>query len=87
MADICPYTGPLLAIAVRHAADTRGAGVVASAASAGGVFVLALALLHGIASGLHRADVPRRLRGPALTLVAAALLSLAFMGFSGIAGL
>jgi electron transport complex protein RnfA len=35
---------------------------------------------------LETADVPKGMRGMAITLVAAGLLSLAFMGFSGVDG-
>jgi electron transport complex protein RnfA len=77
----------LLALAVRHAADTRGTALVSGVVGAGAAFCAAFVLLDGITERLDRADVPERLRGPAVRLVAAALLSLAFMGFSGVAGL
>jgi electron transport complex protein RnfA len=47
-------------------------------------FTLALLLMAGIREQLALADIPRGMKGFALSLVTAGLLSLAFMGFSGI---
>ena len=76
----------LLTIAVRHAVESRGIGLAPAIVGAGAVFGAALALLGALTERLER-TVPDRLREPALRLAAAALLSLAFMGFAGIGGL
>ncbi len=47
-------------------------------------FGLALVIFSGIREKLAHADPPRCFRGVALALVTAGLLSLAFMGFSGL---
>ncbi len=47
-------------------------------------FALALVLFAGIRERLDLADVPKPLRGTAIALITAGLLSLAFMGFSGL---
>ena len=47
-------------------------------------FGLALVIFSGIREKLEHADPPRCFRGIALALVTAGLLSLAFMGFSGL---
>ena len=47
-------------------------------------FGLALVIFSGIRERLAHADPPRCFRGVALALVTAGLLSLAFMGFSGL---
>ncbi len=49
---------------------------------------VALARLHlaGIRERLNFSDVPRDFRGVAITLIIAAILAMAFMGFSGIGG-
>lgn len=47
-------------------------------------FGLALVLFAGIRECLDHADPPKAFRGVALALVTAGLLSLAFMGFSGL---
>jgi electron transport complex protein RnfA len=52
--------------------------------SAGCGFALALAIFAGLRERIDRADPPRAFRGVAIALVAAGLLSLAFMGFGGL---
>ena len=52
--------------------------------SAGIGFTLALVLLAGLRERLEFADVPTPLRGTAIALITAGLLSLAFMGFAGL---
>ena len=51
----------------------------------GGIgFTLAIVIMAGIREELTHADVPRPLRGAAITLFVAAILSMAFLGFAGI---
>jgi electron transport complex protein RnfA len=53
----------------------------------GGIgFTLAIVLMAGIREELETADVPEPLKGPAITLITAGLMALAFMGFKGMAG-
>lgn len=52
--------------------------------SAGIGFTLALAIMAGIRERLELADIPKPLQGFPITLVLAGLLSIAFMGFSGL---
>lgn len=47
-------------------------------------FTLALVLFAGIRERMELADVPNILKGTAIALITAGLLSLAFMGFSGL---
>ncbi len=47
-------------------------------------FALALLIFTGLREKIDRADPPRCFRGVAISLVTAGLLSLAFMGFSGL---
>ena len=49
-------------------------------------FTLAICLMAGIRERLNFSDVPRDFRGVAITLIVAAILAMAFMGFSGIGG-
>ena len=49
-------------------------------------FGLALTVFAGIREQLDLANVPKGMRGMAIVLVSAGLLSLAFMGFSGVDG-
>ncbi|MEE8342761.1 MAG: electron transport complex subunit RsxA [Gammaproteobacteria bacterium] len=65
----------------------QGHGFVQSAvfgfgAAAG--FSLVLVLFAAMRERIVHADVPAAFRGPAITLVTAGLMSLAFMGFSGL---
>lgn len=57
---------------------------VVFAFAAGLGFALALAIFSGMREVLARADTPRAFKGVAAALVAAGLLSLAFMGFGGL---
>ena len=53
----------------------------------GGVgFTLALIIMSGLREQLDLADVPSVVKGVAITLMLAGILSLAFMGFAGIGG-
>ncbi len=47
-------------------------------------FTLAIVLLAGIRSRIREEDLPRPLRGAPIVMIAAALMSIAFMGFSGL---
>lgn len=57
---------------------------VVYAASIAVGFTLALILMAGIREQLSLSDIPKGMKGFPLSLVTAGLLSLAFMGFSGI---
>lgn len=56
------------------------------ALGAGTGFTLALLLISGLREQLDFAEVPNVMRGTVLTLVVAGVLSLIFMGFSGLGG-
>jgi electron transport complex protein RnfA len=47
-------------------------------------FALALVVFAGLREQLELADVPKGMSGIAIVLITAGLLSLAFMGFSGV---
>ena len=51
---------------------------------AGVGFTIALIIMAGIRERLELADIPDALKGTAITLIIAGLLSMAFMGFSGL---
>ena len=59
---------------------------VVYAFSTGIGFALALIVFAAIREQLDMVDVPRGMRGMSVVLVTAGLLSLAFMGFSGLEG-
>lgn len=52
--------------------------------AAGGGFMLAMVLFSGVRSRLETADIPAGLRGLPITLIAASIVSLSFLGFAGI---
>lgn len=56
------------------------------AVGAGLGFTIALSIMAGLREQLDLADVPNVVKGAALTLVLAGILSLAFMGFGGLGG-
>ena len=47
-------------------------------------YTLAIILLAGVRSRIHEEDIPAPLRGAPIVLISAALMSIAFMGFSGL---
>lgn len=57
-----------------------------NALGAGLGFMLAMLLFSGVRERLETADIPEFLKGLPMTLVAAALVSLSFLGFAGIGG-
>jgi len=59
---------------------------VVYALGAGSGFTLALVLMAGLREKLELAAVPDVVRGTALSLVLAGILSVAFMGFAGLGG-
>jgi len=66
---------------------SKGYGFVESvvyALGAGAGFTLALILIAGLREQLEFAEVPNTVKGTALTLLIAGILSLTFMGFSGL---
>lgn len=70
-------------------ATNRGYGLLESvvfALGAGGGFTLALVLMAGLREETELSDVPALMRGTALNLLLAGILSLAFMGFAGLFG-
>ncbi|MBN1765768.1 MAG: RnfABCDGE type electron transport complex subunit A [Sedimentisphaerales bacterium] len=56
---------------------------VVASFGAGLGFTLAICIMGGIRENLEWADIPQALRGAGITLITAAIMTLAFMGFSG----
>ena len=80
----CAVMGAAL-LAVRQEFTLPEAVVFGVAASIG--FSLALVIMAGIRERLELADLPAALQGSAVTLITAGILSLAFMGFTGMVSL
>jgi electron transport complex protein RnfA len=75
----------ILALALFQTSKDYGLveGIVFSL-GAGGGFTLALVLMAGIRQEVDLSDVPSVIKGTALNMIIAGLLSLAFMGFAGL---
>ena len=68
-------------------ATNKGYGFVEGmiyALGAGLGFTLALVLMAGLREETELAEVPRLIRGTAMNLIIAGILSMAFMGFAGL---
>lgn len=79
----------VLGVAIQNITKFGGAEMsflksVVYAASAGLGFTLAIVLFAGVRERLESSDIPEFLKGMPITLVSASLLSIAFMGFSGL---
>ena len=70
---------------VENYADNFGYALINSL-GAGLGFLLAMVIFAGVRTKLEKANVPDFLKGLPITLVSAAITSLAFMGFNGIGG-
>jgi electron transport complex protein RnfA len=55
------------------------------ALGAGGGYTLAMCMMAGLRSELEFADIPKSMQGPALVLLIAGIMAMAFMGFAGLA--
>lgn len=76
----------VLGVAVLNVREKYSFGKSVVFAFAAGVgFGLALAIFAGLRERIDRANPPRAFRGVAIALVTAGLLSMAFLGFSGLA--
>ena len=68
-----------------YAAQNYGFGhAMVNSFAAGAGFMLAMVLFAGVRSRIETADVPKGLRGLPITLVAASIVSLSFLGFAGL---
>jgi electron transport complex protein RnfA len=56
---------------------------VANALFAGGGFLLVMIIFSGVRARMERCDIPVSLHGMPITLIAAGILSLSFIGFGG----
>ena len=68
-----------------YAAQNYGFGhAMVNSFAAGAGFMLAMVLFAGVRSRIETADVPKGLQGLPITLVAASIVSLSFLGFAGL---
>ena len=77
----------VLGITTINIDDGLGFGLsLINALGAGIGFMLAMILFAGVRSKLNTADIPEFLKGLPITLIAAAIVALSFLGFAGIGG-
>ena len=82
----CAVLGVTMLVLEKAAADvTYGYGhALVNAFGAGIGFLVAMVMFAGVRQRLETCDIPKSLRGLPLTLVAASLTTLSFLGFSGL---
>ena len=78
----CAVLGVCILIWMKNQATVAGSLVYSVFGGLG--FTLAIVIMAGIREELEFADIPAPLRGIPITLLTAAILGLAFMGFAGI---
>jgi electron transport complex protein RnfA len=70
---------------VDNPADAWDLGRSLTLAFFGGIgFTIAIVIMAGIREELEFCDIPEALKGAAITLIVAGILSMAFMGFNGV---
>jgi len=77
----CAILGAALLMVIRNYSFAQS---VVFGLGSGIGFLLALVLMAGIREDLNYCDVPAPFRGVGISLILAAILSLSFMGFSGL---
>lgn len=82
----CAVLGVTMLVLEKGAADpTFGYGAsLVNAFGAGVGFLVAMVLFAGVRERLELCDVPKFLRGLPITLIAASLVAVSFLGFNGI---
>ena len=75
----------VLGVTVKNIDDGLSFGLsIANAFGAGVGFLIAMCLFAGVRGKMEKADIPQALQGIPITLMAASILSISFMGFSGV---
>jgi len=82
----CAVLGVTLLVIERGAADASYGYVQALVNSVGGGlgFMLAMFLFAGVREKMEASNIPKALKGLPITLIAASLLAVSFLGFQGI---
>lgn len=83
----CAVLGVTMLVLDKHTADPASFGYLQALVNAFGAgigFMVALIMFSGVRERLELNDVPNFMKGLPITLVAASLVSLSFLGFSGL---
>lgn len=83
----CAVLGVTMLVLEKHTANPTGYGYLQALVNAFGAgigFMVALIMFSGVRERMELNDVPKFMKGLPITLVAASLVSLSFLGFSGL---
>lgn len=83
----CAVLGVTMLVLDKHTADPTGYGylqAIINSFGAGIGFMVALIMFSGVRERMELNDVPKFMKGLPITLIAASLVSLSFLGFSGL---
>lgn len=83
----CAVLGVTMLVLDKHTADPTGYGYLQALVNSFGAgigFLVALIMFSGVRERMELNDVPEFMKGLPITLVAASLVSLSFLGFSGL---
>ncbi|WP_411677004.1 electron transport complex protein RnfA [Caproicibacter sp.] len=83
----CAVLGVTMLVLDKHTADPAAYGYLQALVNAFGAgigFLVALVMFSGVRERMELNDVPKFMKGLPITLVAASLVSLSFLGFSGL---
>ncbi|QAT50449.1 RnfABCDGE type electron transport complex subunit A [Caproiciproducens sp. NJN-50] len=83
----CAVLGVTMLVLDKHTADPTGYGYLQALMNSFGAgigFMVALIMFSGVRERMELNDVPKFMKGLPITLIAASLVSLSFLGFSGL---
>lgn len=82
----CAVLGVTMLVIEKGAADSSYSYIhaIVNAFGAGMGFLLAMVLFSGVRMRIEESDIPKSLKGLPITLIAASLLAVSFLGFQGI---
>lgn len=80
----CAVLGVTMLVIEKSGADFGYIHALVNSLGAGIGFLVAMAMFAGVRQRMESCDIPKSLKGLPITLVAASLVSLSFLGFSGL---
>ncbi|MDO5123196.1 MAG: RnfABCDGE type electron transport complex subunit A [Eubacteriales bacterium] len=80
----CAVLGVTMLVIEKSGADYGYVHALVNSFGAGIGFLVAMVMFAGVRQRLESCDIPKSLRGLPITLVAASLVSLSFLGFGGL---
>ena len=80
----CAVLGVTMLVIEKSGVNYGFGHAIVNALGAGIGFLLAMVMFAGVRGRLETADIPKSLKGLPITLVAASLVSLSFLGFAGL---